>query len=41
MTEEEKKQLTKDITARVEKDYNGWYIIGIYYKGELIKTIEQ
>jgi hypothetical protein len=31
----------KDITARVVENYNGWYKIEIYYKGELIKTVQQ
>ena len=41
MTQEEKEHLAKDITARVRENYHGWYAIDIYYKGELIKTIEQ
>lgn len=41
MTPEDKKELAKDLNARVSENYNGWYTIEIYYKGELIKTVQQ
>ena len=41
MTQEDKKELAKNLNARVSENYNGWYTIEIYYKGELIKIINQ